>query len=107
MVDDEGTGRGFGTIDTICWCAGESGAKVLLLTTQPSGITSKFAHVVALIPAQTIVDDQVTHDSYFVLPMGSLYEGTLFMVFEIVILRLTSSLGQTAEIVQSKHPNLE
>eukprot|EP01018_Ginkgo_biloba_P033054 Gb_00954 [translate_table: standard] len=50
--------HGFGTANAICRCARESGAKVLLLTAQPARSVSQFAHVVSLIPAQTMVDDQ-------------------------------------------------
>eukprot|EP01018_Ginkgo_biloba_P008086 Gb_14209 [translate_table: standard] len=91
-------------------CVGEittPSFEVLLLTAQPTRITSQFAYDVALVSTQTMVDDQVAHDSCFVLPMGSLYEGALFVVFEMVILRLTSALSQIAETVQSKHTNLE
>eukprot|EP01018_Ginkgo_biloba_P036709 Gb_41778 [translate_table: standard] len=94
-------------IDAICRCTEESGAKVQLLLTQPVGSTSQFAHVVALVPAQTMVDDQGSYDSCFILPMGSLYEGALFVLFEMVILRLTSALGQTTKTMQSKHHNLK
>eukprot|EP01018_Ginkgo_biloba_P012520 Gb_08754 [translate_table: standard] len=106
LIASAGPG-GFSTVDAICRRAGESGAKVLLLTAQPAGSASQFAHAVAVVPAQTMADDQVPHGSCSVLPMGSLYEGALFVLFEMVILRLTSALAQTAETMRSRHTNLE
>ena len=41
------------------------------------------------------------------LPMGSLFEGAMFLVFEIMVLRLTAILGQTAETMRARHTNME
>eukprot|EP01018_Ginkgo_biloba_P036710 Gb_41777 [translate_table: standard] len=46
---------GFGTIDAIWTCRGEWSQG--LVTHYPSGSTSQFNHVIALIPAQTMVYD--------------------------------------------------
>ncbi len=41
------------------------------------------------------------------LPMGSLFEGAMFLVFEIMVLRLTAILGQTAETMRARHTHME
>ena len=42
-----------------------------------------------------------------VLPMGSLFEGAMFLVFEAVVLRLREVLGETAESMRARHTNME
>ncbi|NND20292.1 MAG: 6-phospho-3-hexuloisomerase, partial [Silicimonas sp.] len=41
------------------------------------------------------------------LPMGSVYEGALFLLFEIMILRLRDRLGVTPDAMRARHTNLE
>jgi 6-phospho-3-hexuloisomerase len=41
------------------------------------------------------------------LPMGSVYEGALFVLFEVMILKLKSSLNVTDQVMRSNHTNLE
>jgi 6-phospho-3-hexuloisomerase len=42
-----------------------------------------------------------------ILPMGSVYEGALFVLFEVIILKLKTSLKVTDEVMRSNHTNLE
>ena len=42
-----------------------------------------------------------------VLPMGSLFEGAMFLVFEVLVLRLRDVLGETAESMRARHTNME
>lgn len=83
-----------------------AGATILVLTAQPSGRAAAYADVVLHLPAQTMADDQGEKKSS-VLPMGSLYEGALFVLFEVMILKLISRLGITPETMRSNHTNLE
>jgi 6-phospho-3-hexuloisomerase len=39
--------------------------------------------------------------------MGSVYEGALFVLFEVIILRLKTGLKVTDEVMRSNHTNLE
>ncbi|CAI9092189.1 OLC1v1027373C1 [Oldenlandia corymbosa var. corymbosa] len=113
LIASAGPG-GFSTVDAICGVAKSNGARVLLLTAQPnSGSSVKYASVVAHIPAQTMADDRVAADgggggeSRPLLPMGSLYEGAMFVLFEIVVFKLAEVLGKDPEDVRSRHTNLE
>jgi len=112
LIASAGPG-GFSTVDAICGVARSNGAGVLLLTAQPESGSScvKQATVVAHVPAQTMADD---HDgeghgeeSRPLLPMGSVYEGALFVLFEMVVFRLGEVLGQSPEVVRARHTNLE
>lgn len=107
VIGSAGPGS-FSTVEAIFGQAKEAGARILLLTARPEGSASRFADNIAVVPAQTMADDHNRAEpSASILPMGSLYEGALFILFEIVILRLSSALGRTAEAMRSKHTNLE
>ncbi|KAJ8425273.1 hypothetical protein Cgig2_025381 [Carnegiea gigantea] len=90
LIASAGPG-GFSTVDAICGLARSNGARVLLLTAQPESGSScvNQATVVAHVPAQTMADDHDgaghVEESRPLLPMGSLYEGALYVLFEMVV----------------------
>jgi 6-phospho-3-hexuloisomerase len=86
--------------------ARRAGAGVLLITAQPQGPASAFADHVLTLPAQTMADDRGPSRTS-VLPMGSLYEGALFVLFEVMVLRLMARLGVAPETMRANHANLE
>lgn len=83
-----------------------AGATILVLTAQPAGRAAGFADFVLNLPAQTMADDQGDKKTS-VLPMGSLYEGALFVLFEVMILKLVACLKVTPEAMRANHTNLE
>ncbi|XP_061369550.1 uncharacterized protein LOC133312388 [Gastrolobium bilobum] len=109
LVASAGPG-GFSTVDAICAVARSHGGRVVLLTAQPDkGSCMKHASAVAYVAAQTMADDADAGDekSRPLLPMGSLYEGALFVLFEMVVHKLGEALGESPEAVRSRHTNLE
>lgn len=83
-----------------------AGAEILLLTAQPAGRCATLADSVLVIPAQTMANDQGVA-AMSVLPMGSLYEGALFVLFEVMILKLRETLAVSPEAMRANHTNLE
>lgn len=83
-----------------------AGAKVVVITAQPQGRAPELADAVLHLPAQTMADDQGAAKSS-VLPMGSLYEGALFVLFEVMILKLRERLDVSPEAMRARHTNLE
>jgi 6-phospho-3-hexuloisomerase len=79
---------------------------LLVITAQPQGRAAAYADFVLHLPAQTMADDQGEKRSS-VLPMGSLYEGALFVLFEVMILKLIRMLGITPDAMRANHTNLE
>ena len=65
----------------------------------------QLADFVLLLPAQTMADDQGATRS--VLPMGSLFEGALFILFEVMVLKLMALKKITYEDMRHRHTNLE
>ncbi|MQM03017.1 hypothetical protein Taro_035792 [Colocasia esculenta] len=112
---------GFSTVGAICGVARAAGARVVLLTAQPeSGSEARrCADRVAFLPAQTMADaedEEAVGDNgegkesggpSVRLPMGSLYEGAAFVLFEMVVCRLEVVLGCTPQEMRSRHTNLE
>ncbi len=86
--------------------AKKAGATILFITAQPLGRGAAYADFVLTLPAQTMADDQGALKSS-TLPMGSLYEGALFVLFEVMILKLIDHLGISAEAMRANHTNLE
>jgi 6-phospho-3-hexuloisomerase len=94
------------TAITLMQVAKKAGAQILLLTAQADSTTAKLADFVLLVSAQTMADDQGAKRTS-VLPMGSLFEGALFLIFEVMVLRLKALLGVTPEAMRSRHTNME
>lgn len=83
-----------------------AGSKILLFTAQPNGRCAALADFVVHLPAQTMADDQGDRRSS-VLPMGSLFEGALFVLFEVMVLKLINTMKIKPETMRANHTNLE
>jgi 6-phospho-3-hexuloisomerase len=95
----------FSTVAGLLGVARNAGARTLVVTAQPEGDCARQADVLLPIPAQTMADDSGPASS--VLPMGSLYEGAQYVLFEVMILMLRDRLGVTPEAMRANHTNLE
>lgn len=104
LIVSAGPGE-FSTVLALMGVAKDAGAKTLVVTAQPDGEAAKRADFVVPVPAQTMADD--TGPSTSVLPMGSLYEGAQYILFEVMILKLRDRLGVTPEAMRANHTNLE
>jgi 6-phospho-3-hexuloisomerase len=94
------------TVAALMRVAHEAGAEVLFLTAEPATPSAALATQVLVIPAQTMARD-TGPGATSVLPMGSVYEGALFLLFEVMVLRLRDRLGTTPEEMRARHTNLE
>jgi 6-phospho-3-hexuloisomerase len=93
------------TVAALLGVATAAGAHTLLVTAEPDGATSRMAAQLLVLPAQTMARDQGAATS--VLPMGSVFEGALFILFEAMLLRLRDRFGVSAEAMRARHTNLE
>jgi 6-phospho-3-hexuloisomerase len=94
------------TVLALMRVAKEAGARVLLVTAQPGSSAAELADFTLVIPAQTMADDQGPAKTS-VLPMGSVFEGALFLLFEVMVLKLKTSLGIEADAMRARHTNME
>ncbi|CAM8924302.1 unnamed protein product [Rhodiola kirilowii] len=101
------------TVEAICRVAKCNSATVLFITAQPESVSCKeLASHVAYLPAMTMADDQQESGgggagAREVLPMGSLFEGAMFVLFEMVVFKLGEILGESPEAIRLRHTNLE
>jgi 6-phospho-3-hexuloisomerase len=95
----------FATIAALMRIAKDAGARTAVVTAQPSSNLARSADHVLHIPAQTMADDQGAGKS--VLPMGSLFELSQMLVFELLVLRLRDIIGESAVSMRQRHTNLE
>lgn len=96
----------FSTVAGLVGVAHRAGATTACVTAQPGAPVPKACDHVLTIPAQTMADDQ-TPAPASVLPMGSLFEGAQYLVFEILILHLRDHIGATPAAMRARHTNLE
>ncbi|WP_407526273.1 SIS domain-containing protein [Methylobacterium oryzisoli] len=107
LVVSAGPGS-FSTVLALIDTARAAGASVLVVTAQGGGEAARRADRVLVVPAQTMADDRAGDPgSASILPMGSLYEGALFVLFEIMIVKLRAQLGVSPEAMRANHTNLE
>lgn len=104
LIVSAGPGH-FSTVEALMGVAKRDGARTLVVTAQPGGACAEAADIVLPIPAQTMADD--SGGTVSVLPMGSLYEGAQYILFEVMILMLRDRLGVTPEAMRANHTNLE
>ena len=93
------------TVAALTLQARNAGAKVACITAEPTGPDPQSADLILQIPAQTMARDQGATAS--LLPMGSVFEGAQFLIFEILILRLRDLRGQSPAEMRARHTNLE
>lgn len=94
------------TVLTLMKVAHGARAKNLLVTAQPKASAADLADFILVVPAQTMADDQGSQRTS-VLPMGSVFEGAMFLLFEIMVLKLKGMLGVSAEAMRARHTNME
>ncbi len=58
------------------------------------------------LPAQTMANDRADGASA-ILPMGSAFEGAMFLLFELLVLALRDRAGVAPEAMRARHTNLE
>lgn len=103
FLASSGPGR-LATVAALIGQARASGARVACVTAEPAAPDPQAADLVLTIPAQTMARDQA---SAALLPMGSIFEGAMFLVFELLVLHLRDRLGESAVSMRARHTNLE
>ena len=95
----------FASITALLTIARKAGAQTGVVTAQADSETARHADHVLHIPAQTMANDQ--QGKLSTLPMGSLFEVSMMLVFELLALSLRELLGETAGTMRARHTNLE
>lgn len=99
---------GPGHLSTVAALIGQAraaGAKIACITAEADGTDPQACDLVLVIPVQTMARDQTAPTS--VLPMGSVFEGAAFLIFELLVLALRPRLAESLETMRARHTNLE
>ncbi|MGB8816638.1 MAG: SIS domain-containing protein [Rhizobiaceae bacterium] len=94
------------TVSALLGQASNAGGKTAVITAVPKGSAAKQADMVLTLPAQTMASDQ-SPEPKSVLPMGSVFEGALFVLFEMMVARLAEILAVKPEAMRARHTNME
>jgi 6-phospho-3-hexuloisomerase len=81
------------------------GAAVALVTTSPQSTIGRLADIIVQLPGAT--KDQLNDGPHTIQPMGSLFEQTLLLFFDAVILRFMEKQGMDSAAMYGNHANLE
>jgi 6-phospho-3-hexuloisomerase len=87
--------------------AQSQGAAILLFTTDTSSPLAKLADLCIAVPAPSLEDTSKEHDLNSIQPMGTLFEQSLLIICDTIILRLMSRTGISVSQMRLRHANLE
>lgn len=85
--------------------AKDIGASVALITIAPDSTIGRLADITIKIPAQA--KSESSGEKVTIQPMGSLFEQSLLLFFDAVILRFMNKKGLDSQTMYGKHANLE
>jgi 6-phospho-3-hexuloisomerase len=94
------------TLAVIAEKAKHCGAFLALITISPDSAIGRFADILVKIPAPSPKAKNSTEFAS-IQPMGSLFEQSLLVTLDAVILRLMEKQGTTSNTMFDKHTNLE
>ena len=103
-------GSGSGSTASLCAMADRAkglGARVALLTILPDSVIGRSADVVLRIPAPSPKAAGATQTVDSLQPMGSLFEQSLLVVGDALILALMQKQDLNSETMFTQHANLE
>ena len=104
LIANSGSGESLSTY-TYAVKAKESGSKVASITSNPQGRIPQVADAVIHLPALTYYIDQEGLNS--ILPMGSQFELALWILQDLLVLRVMEKIGFTEAMMGENHRNLE
>lgn len=93
------------TVTALLGKAREAGATTILLTAEPARAPQALVDHMIVLPARTMA--RAPGEAEGILPMGSVYEGAMFVLFELIVHDLRNRLGATSEDMERRHTNLE
>lgn len=104
LIATSGCGE-IGHIHYVVEKAKNNGAHTVLVTGDPYKKTSDIVDHVLFLPASVYLGTADVVAS--IQPMGNLFEQSLLIMFDIIIMELTKELNMTKEKMESNHRNLE
>jgi 6-phospho-3-hexuloisomerase len=103
-------GSGSGRTSSLCAMAEQArrlGAQILLFTTDAESPLARLSDLQVVIPAPSFRDMDEMHDSLSVQPLGTLFEQSMLILCDSLILALMQRTGVSAIQMFAHHANLE
>jgi 6-phospho-3-hexuloisomerase len=104
LIATSGCGK-IGHIHYVVETAKQKGAKTAVITGDPKQKTPSIADIVLFLPATVYLGTAEVVPSE--QPMGNLFEQSLLILFDLIVMDLQEKLGKTREEMESRHRNLE
>lgn len=92
------------TVQALMSVARQAGGRIVMVTAQPQALLSRQADLLVNLPAQTMAEADKSSSAQ---AMGSAFEQAMWVLFDALMPRLQSALGQTADNLRQRHTNLE
>ena len=103
-----GSGSGStGSLQVIAERAKKHGARLLLFTIVPDSPIASMADMVVQIPAPSSKAPNAADTVVSAQPMGSLFEQSLFVLGDVLILALMQKHGLSSDTMFARHANME
>ena len=106
LVIGSGSGNTAG-LRTMAGQAKESGARILLFTIQPDSPMGRLAEDIVQIAAPSPKAESAAETMRSLQPMGSLFEQTLFLLCDSLVVVLMQKNDLSSEAMFTRHANLE
>jgi 6-phospho-3-hexuloisomerase len=106
LIIGSGSGQ-TSTLLAIAQKAKRQGANILLFTANPASPLANWADQYVSIPAPSLEDGDEVRDLKSVQPLGTLFEQSLLILCDIIILLLMLRTGVSASQMRVRHANLE
>lgn len=101
-----GSGSGeTGSLVAMAQKARQAGAQVAVVTIKPESTLGQFADVTVVLPGAT--KEQHNGQRGGIQPMASLFEQSLLLFYDALVLKLMELKGQNSANMYGKHANLE
>jgi len=83
-----------------------AGGKVAVLSARPESTLARMADLQVIVPAP-VREDSATVPVTSIQPMGSLFEHSLLLLLDAIVLELKDRLRQDEQMMMARHTNLE
>ena len=106
LIIGSGSGQ-TSTLRVVAEKAHNLGAKILLFTTAPDSPLAEISDHRVVIPAPSLSDSEGEHTLESMQPMGTLFEQSLMILCDSLVLALMSKLKVSSTQMRERHANLE
>lgn len=95
-----------GSLISMAQKAKQLGARIALITANPNSTIAKLADITVRIPAPS-PKAEVSGYVNSTQPMGNLFEQSMFILSDAIVMELMRRMGMTSENMFTRHANLE